>query len=69
MFWSMEVAGQTPPQPMMATQEETTTDCGGSGDGTAPPVGLCLPIDGYVWYLVIGGALYGIYMSRKFHRA
>lgn len=65
MFLSMEVAGQTPPQPMM-THEDGHTDCADDGGGTSPPLGLCLPIDGYVWYLVIGGALYGMYMSRKF---
>lgn len=72
VFSSIEVSGQNyPPQPaMMETTTDDPVDCGeGGGGGPSPPVGLCLPIDDYVWYLVLGGALYGIYMSRKFQEA
>lgn len=34
--------------------------------GVPPPVGLCLPIDDYVYLLMAVGVMYGCYKLRKF---
>ncbi|MCH4822410.1 hypothetical protein ML462_04425 [Gramella lutea] len=38
----------------------------GNGQGVPPPVGLCLPIDDYVYILMAVGAMYGCYKLRDF---
>lgn len=41
-------------------------NAGGNGQGVPPPVGLCLPIDDYVYMLMAVGLMYGCYKVRKF---
>lgn len=38
---------------------------GGNSPGIPPPVGLCLPIDDYVYLLMAVGVMYGCYKFRK----
>ena len=38
---------------------------GKGGPGLPPPVGLCLPIDDYVYILMAAGVMYGCYKLRK----
>lgn len=38
----------------------------GNGNGVPPPVGLCLPIDDYVYLLMGVGVMYGCYKLRDF---
>lgn len=61
-----------PPEPMM-TSEDTTSDCGGGdgggGPGIPPPVGLCLPINDYLFPLFVSGVALGafslFYLQKK----
>ena len=39
----------------------------GNGNGVPPPVGLCLPIDDYVYLLMAVGVMYGCYKVRDFN--
>ena len=41
----------------------------GNGNGVPPPVGLCLPIDDYVYILMGAGLVVGCYQLRKFDLA
>ena len=41
----------------------------GNGQGVPPPVGLCLPIDDYVYLLMGVGVMYGCYKLRNFEVA
>ncbi|MFV8225374.1 hypothetical protein [Christiangramia aquimixticola] len=41
----------------------------GDGTGVPPPVGLCLPIDDYVYILMGVGVMYGCYKLRDFQVA
>lgn len=41
----------------------------GNGNGVPPPVGLCLPIDDYVYVLMAVGLMYGCYKMRDFNVA
>lgn len=42
------------------------SDGNGNSQGIPPPVGLCLPIDDYVYLLMAVGVMYGCYKVRKF---
>lgn len=60
---------QDPPPPDQKRHEEPPCDPGdgdGGGAGVPPPVGLCLPIDDYVYILMAAGVMYGCYKLRKF---
>ncbi|WP_081208247.1 hypothetical protein [Salegentibacter sediminis] len=72
LFFSLEVFTQTsPPQPQMSQNKGHGPPCAPKGDGSdgfpnPPPPGLCLPIDDYIPYLLVGGMLIGlIYTSQK----
>lgn len=53
-----------PPEPIMATQETTKGPCGegdgGNPGGISPPVGLCLPINDYIFPLFLSGIALGV---------
>lgn len=56
-----------PPEPM-AEFASIESPCG-SGDGgetvgVPPPVGLCLPINDYLWALLVSGVVVGSYGLR-----
>lgn len=38
----------------------------GNPGNVPPPVGLCLPIDDYIYALMAVGVMYGCYKMRKF---
>ncbi|APU68172.1 MAG: hypothetical protein VX712_00855 [Bacteroidota bacterium] len=67
---SFAVRGQDPPAPDTKSHTDPPCDPGTSGDGGStgvpPPVGLCLPIDDYVYLLMAVGVMYGCYKMRNF---
>lgn len=61
-----------PPAPTEKRHTGPPCDPGGgdgSGTGVPPPVGLCLPIDDYVYILMAVGVMYGCYKLRNFEAA
>ena len=65
--------GNGPPQPNKQQGGRRGPPCdpgngggNGNGQGVPPPVGLCLPIDDYVYILMAVGAMYGCYKLRDF---
>lgn len=61
-----------PPEPMAQDRKSPPCDPGideQDGDGVPPPVGLCLPIDDYVYLLMGVGVMYGCYKLRNFKPA
>jgi len=59
-----------PPSPTEKSHTDPPCDPGNSdGDGVPPPVGLCLPIDDYVYVLMAVGLMYGCYKIRDFNVA
>ncbi|HEY9185180.1 MAG TPA: hypothetical protein VIM94_07635 [Salegentibacter sp.] len=72
LFFSFEVFTQTgPPEPQMNQGKGQGPPCvpkGNDGNGfpNPPPPGLCLPVDDYIPYLLVGGLLIGlIYTTKK----
>lgn len=65
---SMSSYAQEPPPPDEKRHIGDPPCDPGDGDGTGvpPPVGLCLPIDDYVYLLMAVGVMYGCYKLRKF---
>ena len=71
-------AQMSPPEPMAQDNGRKGPPCdpgngngngpggNGNGNGVPPPVGLCLPIDGYVYILMGAGLVVGCYQFRKF---
>ena len=69
----------SPPEPMAQDRGGPPCDPGngngngpggnGNGNGVPPPVGLCLPIDDYVYILMGAGLVVGCYQLRKFDLA
>ncbi len=54
-----QFTSEFPPEPVMAVQDTTNGPCG-SGDGgnpggISPPVGLCMPINDYIFPLFLSG--------------
>jgi len=80
---SSAYAQMSPPEPMAKNNNENRKgppcDPGngngngpggnGNGNGVPPPVGLCLPIDDYVYILMGAGLVVGCYQLRKFDLA
>lgn len=65
-------AQDDPPPPTEKRHISPPCDPGdgdGGGDGVPPPVGLCLPIDDYVYILMAVGVMYGCYKLRNFEPA
>lgn len=56
---------QHPPEPRM--QDQGGPDPCGQDDGgtTTPPVGLCLPVDNYLYPFLILAVIYGSYKMSK----
>jgi len=77
LFFSLEVVSQKengPPSPaQMNNGNGKGPPCAprgnGNGNGSGfpnpPPPGLCLPIDDYIPYLLVGGMLIGLYYTSK----
>lgn len=71
LFFSLEVFTQTaPPEPQMSHGKGQGPPCAPKGDGDGgfpnpPPPGLCLPIDDYIPYLLVGGILIGLIYTGK----
>ncbi|MDR5591317.1 hypothetical protein [Christiangramia sp. SM2212] len=69
------VAGTTyaqkePPAPTEKRHKGPPCDPGnGNPGGPSVPVGLCLPIDDYVYILMAVGVMYGCYKLRNFETA
>lgn len=57
---------QHPPEPRMSTStaQEGPIPCN-EGNGLPPPTGLCVPINDYVYPLLIVGILLGAYKIHK----
>lgn len=57
-----------PPEPQAADERDSPPcDPGGDGGGgVTVPVGLCVPIDDYVYLLMGVGLMYGCYKLRDF---
>lgn len=67
----ISLAQTHPPEPMSSTNElASPCDPDGGGleneDGTpiTPPPGLCMPINDYIYPLLVLGVIYGIYKTR-----
>lgn len=60
---------QHPPEPRM--QDLGNPDpCGQEdGGGTTPPVGLCLPVDDYIYPFLVMAIIFGAYKAHKFQTA
>lgn len=60
-----------PPQSNNATNPPPCSDTTDppTGGSPPPPVGLCLPIDDYVYYLLAGGLIYGVLRINKIAKA
>jgi len=54
---------QHPPEPRM--DHGGPHPCGPDGGGTTPPVGLCLPVDDYIYPFLILAILYGSYKIKR----
>lgn len=68
---TMGTYSQNPPPPNEKRHGGPPCDPGSNGNGNPrpgvpPPVGLCLPIDDYVYILMAVGVMYGCYKVRKF---
>lgn len=51
-----------PPEPMMQDGGGGLDPCGQpDGGGTQPPVGLCLPVDDYIYPFLVLAILFGAY--------
>ena len=64
-------AQNNPPAPQKEAQRGPPCAPANSGNGgnrptIPPPVGLCLPIDDYVYILMGIGVMYGCYKMRDF---
>ena len=62
---------QSPPEPNAQQGGRRGPPCDpgdrpGNSPGVPPPVGLCLPIDDYVYILMAVGLMYGCYKLRDF---
>ena len=81
---TVNVYSQTPPEPNKEQSARRGPPCNpgngngngggngggnGNGNGVPPPVGLCLPIDDYVYILMAVGVMYGCYKMRDFNVA
>lgn len=65
-------AQKEPPAPTEKRHKGPPCDPGngnGNGGGPSVPVGLCLPIDDYVYILMAVGVMYGCYKLRNFETA
>lgn len=59
-----------PPEPRMDHGELHPDPCGQQdGGGTTPPVGLCLPVDDYVYPFLVLALLFGAYKVHKMEAA
>lgn len=72
LLFSLEVFTQTgPPEPQAKNgKSHSGPPCAPKGNGSngfpnPPPPGLCLPIDDYIPYLLVGGMLIGLYYTSK----
>ena len=68
LFFCYGVLSQTaPPEPQMSTNSEDVPCKDVEDDpnvANPPPPGLCLPIDDYIPFLIIGGMLIGLICTR-----
>ena len=77
---TVHVYSQNPPEPNKEQSARRGPPCNpgngngggngggnGNGNGVPPPVGLCLPIDDYVYILMAVGVMYGCYKMRDFN--
>lgn len=63
---------QNPPEPQTKSHDNGVRGpCGqpDQGRGVPPPVGLCLPINDYLFPLLISGIILGAYQVRKVSRS
>lgn len=78
--YSFAVYAQHPPEPRMGTTSSSLTDsspCDPDGGGfenqngtpITPPPGLCLPINDYLYPLLIAGLALGAYQIQKVEKA
>ena len=60
ILMSLQMVAQEPPAPDSAdTNPCGTTTGGNTGPGVPPPPGLCLPINDYIFPVLIGGIIIG----------